>query len=90
MSSVLERLKCSLAFEVSSCHVRHNGKGVILSNHGGRALDAAATPIQTLLEIRIRCPNVLRSLGILIDGGVKQATDVVKALCLRAQAIGLG
>ncbi|KAI1411304.1 FMN-dependent dehydrogenase-domain-containing protein [Hypoxylon sp. FL1857] len=65
-------------------------KGIILSNHGGRALDTAPTPIQVLLEIRKFCPHVLDSLDVLVDGGIKRGTDVVKALALGARGVGIG
>lgn len=65
-------------------------KGIILSNHGGRALDTVAPPIQVLLEIRKFCPQVLGRVDVLIDGGIKRGTDVVKALALGAKAVGIG
>jgi isopentenyl diphosphate isomerase/L-lactate dehydrogenase-like FMN-dependent dehydrogenase len=65
-------------------------KAIILSNHGGRALDTAPPPVQTLLEIRRFCPQVLRDLPVLVDGGVRRGTDVVKALALGATAVGIG
>lgn len=65
-------------------------KAIILSNHGGRALDTASPPIQTLLEIRRFCPQVLGQLPVLVDGGIKRGTDVVKALALGARAVGIG
>lgn len=65
-------------------------KGIILSNHGGRAADTAPTSIHTLLEIRKYCPQVFDKLEVWIDGGIKRGTDVVKALCLGATAVGLG
>lgn len=65
-------------------------KGIILSNHGGRALDTVPPPIQTLLEIRKFCPQMLRRLDVLIDGGIKRGTDVVKGLALGAKAVGIG
>ncbi|KAL2862225.1 FMN-dependent alpha-hydroxy acid dehydrogenase family protein [Aspergillus lucknowensis] len=65
-------------------------KGVILSNHGGRALDTANTPMQVLLEIRKYCPQVVCQVDVLIDGGIKRGTDVVKALALGAKGVGLG
>ncbi|KAI1452300.1 FMN-dependent dehydrogenase-domain-containing protein [Annulohypoxylon moriforme] len=65
-------------------------KGIILSNHGGRALDTAPTPIQVLLEIRKFCPEVLDKLDVLVDGGVRRGTDVVKALALGAKGVGIG
>ncbi|KFH48898.1 Cytochrome b2-like protein [Hapsidospora chrysogenum ATCC 11550] len=65
-------------------------KGIILSNHGGRALDTVAPPVQVLLEIRKFCPQVLRRVDVLIDGGIKRGTDIVKALALGAKAVGIG
>lgn len=65
-------------------------RGVILSNHGGRALDTAPPPIHTLLECRKYCPEVFDILDIWVDGGIKRGTDVVKALCLGAKAVGIG
>ncbi|KAI1214439.1 FMN-dependent dehydrogenase-domain-containing protein [Annulohypoxylon truncatum] len=65
-------------------------KGIILSNHGGRALDTAPTPVQVLLEIRKFCPKVLEKLDVLVDGGIRRGTDVVKALALGAKGVGIG
>lgn len=65
-------------------------KGIILSNHGGRALDTAPPPIQVLLEIRKFCPQVLDIIDVLVDGGIKRGTDVVKALALGAKGVGIG
>ncbi|KAI1767054.1 FMN-dependent dehydrogenase-domain-containing protein [Hypoxylon sp. FL1150] len=65
-------------------------KGIILSNHGGRALDTAPPSIQVLLEIRKFCPQVLDTIDVLVDGGVKRGTDVVKALALGAKGVGIG
>jgi isopentenyl diphosphate isomerase/L-lactate dehydrogenase-like FMN-dependent dehydrogenase len=65
-------------------------KGIILSNHGGRALDTATTPLQVLLEIRKFCPEVLTKVDVMVDGGIKRGTDVVKALALGAKAVGIG
>ncbi|KAH8893829.1 hypothetical protein GQ53DRAFT_745284 [Thozetella sp. PMI_491] len=71
---------------------KHPGsiKAVLLSNHGGRALDTAPPAMHTLLEIRKYCPEVLDTIEIWVDGGIKRGTDVVKALCLGAKAVGLG
>jgi isopentenyl diphosphate isomerase/L-lactate dehydrogenase-like FMN-dependent dehydrogenase len=65
-------------------------KGIILSNHGGRAMDTAPPSLHTLLEIRKYCPEVLDKLDVVVDGGIKRGTDVVKALCLGAKAVGIG
>ena len=65
-------------------------KGIILSNHGGRAVDTAPPAVHTLLEIRKYCPEVFEKLDVVVDGGIKRGTDVVKALCLGAKAVGVG
>ncbi|KAI5923326.1 FMN-dependent dehydrogenase-domain-containing protein [Camillea tinctor] len=65
-------------------------KAIILSNHGGRALDTAPPPVHTLLEIRKYCPEVFDRVEVWVDGGIKRGTDVVKALCLGAKAVGIG
>ncbi|KAJ5966599.1 hypothetical protein N7481_013313 [Penicillium waksmanii] len=65
-------------------------RGIILSNHGGRALDTAPPAVHTLLEIRKYCPEVLDKLEVYVDGGIRRGTDIVKALCLGAKAVGLG
>jgi isopentenyl diphosphate isomerase/L-lactate dehydrogenase-like FMN-dependent dehydrogenase len=65
-------------------------KAIILSNHGGRALDTAPPAVHTLLEIRKYCPEVFSKVEVWVDGGIKRGTDIVKALCLGAKAVGVG
>jgi isopentenyl diphosphate isomerase/L-lactate dehydrogenase-like FMN-dependent dehydrogenase len=65
-------------------------KGIIVSNHGGRAADTAPPPLLTLLEIRRYVPEALEKLEVYIDGGIRRGTDVVKALALGAKAVGIG
>ncbi|RDA95978.1 hypothetical protein CP533_5876 [Ophiocordyceps camponoti-saundersi (nom. inval.)] len=65
-------------------------KAVLLSNHGGRALDTAPPAVHTLLEIRKYRPEVFDRVDVWVDGGIRRGTDVVKALCLGAKAVGLG
>lgn len=65
-------------------------KAIILSNHGGRAMDTSPPAVHTLLEIRKYCPEVFSRIEVWVDGGIKRGTDVVKALCLGARAVGVG
>ena len=71
---------------------KHPGtiKAIILSNHGGRSLDTAPPAVHTLLEIRKYCPEVFGTIEVWVDGGIRRGTDVVKALCLGAKAVGVG
>ncbi|KAH8898696.1 oxidoreductase [Thozetella sp. PMI_491] len=61
-----------------------------LSNHGGRQLEGAPSAVDTLLEIHRHCPNVFTKREVIVDGGVTRGTDIVKALCLGAKAVGIG
>ncbi|KAF7784430.1 hypothetical protein Agabi119p4_595 [Agaricus bisporus var. burnettii] len=64
--------------------------GIMLSNHGGRQLEYAMPPLEVLYKLRQRNPEVFGRLEVYIDGGIYRGTDVVKALCLGAKAVGLG
>lgn len=60
--------------------------GLILSNHGGRVLDGLPAALDLL-------PAIVEAVGrapVLIDGGVRTGTDVVKALCLGARGVLVG
>jgi isopentenyl diphosphate isomerase/L-lactate dehydrogenase-like FMN-dependent dehydrogenase len=67
--------------------VEHGAAGIIVSNHGGRQLDGAEPTIHAL-------PRVAAALNgeipVLVDGGVRRGTDVLKALCLGARAVLIG
>jgi isopentenyl diphosphate isomerase/L-lactate dehydrogenase-like FMN-dependent dehydrogenase len=65
-------------------------QGIILSNHGGRAADTAPPSVHTLLEIWKYCPEVFKKIDVVVDGGIKRGSDVVKALALGAKAVGVG
>jgi (S)-mandelate dehydrogenase len=61
--------------------------GIVLSNHGGRQLDYCVAAIDVLPEVVAAVGN---RLAILIDGGFRRGTDIVKALALGAEAVLLG
>ncbi|KAK7054135.1 FMN-dependent dehydrogenase-domain-containing protein [Favolaschia claudopus] len=70
--------------------------GVVLSNHGGRQLDFARSGIEILVEVVTKLkekrgltfPN--EKFSLFVDGGVRRATDVLKAIALGATAVGVG
>ncbi len=61
--------------------------GLVVSNHGGRQLDSAVSTLQALPEIVAAVP---RSFPVLIDGGFRRGTDVMKALALGARMAFMG
>ena len=66
------------------------GRGVdamIVSNHGGRQLDTVPAAIELLPPI---ADAVQRKIPLLLDGGIRRGTDVVKALALGASAVAIG
>ncbi|KAJ7935161.1 glyoxylate dehydrogenase [Mycena leptocephala] len=69
-------------------------QGIVLSNHGGRQLDNARSGLENLVDIvaalKTRGPWPNPRFSVFIDGGVRRASDVLKALALGASAVGVG
>ena len=67
--------------------VEHGAAGVVVSNHGGRQLDGVPATIEML-------PPIADALGgrttLLMDGGIRRGTDVLKAVALGADAVMAG
>ncbi|PSN61780.1 mitochondrial cytochrome-like protein b2 [Corynespora cassiicola Philippines] len=84
---VLKGVQCA---EDAKLALEYGCQGILLSNHGGRQLHTAPSALMTLLEIRTYCPEVIGKLEIFLDGGLRDGSDVLKALCLGATAVGVG
>ncbi|HVE69111.1 MAG TPA: alpha-hydroxy acid oxidase [Solirubrobacteraceae bacterium] len=65
----------------------HGAAGVVVSNHGGRQLDTVAAGAEALPEVAEAAGD---RLDVLVDGGVRRGTDVLKALALGAKAVLIG
>ena len=80
-------VKGILREEDAALAVEHGADAVVVSNHGGRALDAAAPTLDIL-------PEVVRAVGgkatIILDSGIRRGSDMVKALALGADAVLTG
>ena len=72
--------------------IEYGVHGVVLSNHGGRQLDTAPSGIEILAEVmpELRRLGLQDKLEIFIDGGIRRATDIIKAVCLGAKGVGIG
>jgi L-lactate dehydrogenase (cytochrome) len=67
--------------------------GVVLSNHGGRQLDFARSGIEVLGEVvhELKKRNLYSSaFQIFVDGGIRRASDALKAVAMGATAVGIG
>ncbi|XP_065913038.1 2-Hydroxyacid oxidase 1-like [Dysidea avara] len=76
-----------LTGEDAKLAVQHGVDGIIVSNHGGRQLDGVLATSDVLGEI---VEAVEGRVEVYLDGGVRQGTDVLKALALGAKAVFIG
>jgi (S)-mandelate dehydrogenase len=80
-------VKGILSPEDARMAVQHGADGIVVSNHGGRALDSAVSTIDVL-------PAVVDEVGnrttVLFDSGIRRGSDIVKAVALGAKAVLVG
>jgi isopentenyl diphosphate isomerase/L-lactate dehydrogenase-like FMN-dependent dehydrogenase len=67
--------------------VEHGADGILVSNHGGRAMESGRGTIESLPDV---VTGVRGRIPVMLDGGVRRGTDVFKALALGASAVGIG
>lgn len=80
-------LKGILTADDAARALDHGADGVIVSNHGGRNLDTLPATIDALPEVAAR---VAGRVPVLVDGGIRRGTDVLKAIALGANAVLIG
>jgi 4-hydroxymandelate oxidase len=80
-------VKGVLTAEDAKLACEHGASGVVVSNHGGRQLDGVSATIDALEEV---VAAVEGRVEVLVDGGIRRGTDVVKALALGARAVLAG
>ena len=67
--------------------VDEGAAAVVVSNHGGRQLDSVSSTLRALPEIVAAADGHIE---VLMDGGIRRGSDIVKALCLGARAVLVG
>ena len=77
-------LKGIMTGEDAALAAEHGVDAIVVSNHGGRQVDGTRATIEALPEITER---VAGRIEILLDGGIRRGTDVLKALALGAKAV---
>ena len=80
-------VKGIMTAEDAQLAIEHGARGVIVSNHGGRQLDTVLSGADALAPI---VDAVAGRVDVLVDGGVRRGTDVVKALALGAGGVLVG
>jgi 4-hydroxymandelate oxidase len=80
-------IKGILAYEDAAIAADNGIDAIIVSNHGGRADDSGLSTIAALPDI---VAAVKGRMPILVDSGFRRGTDIVKALCMGATAVGIG
>ncbi len=79
-------VKGVLTAEDAQLALAHGIDGIVVSNHGGRQVDGAVASLDALVEIRDALPETV----VFMDGGIRCAADVLKAMALGADAVLLG
>jgi 4-hydroxymandelate oxidase len=80
-------VKGILTAEDAALAIAHGAAGVVVSNHGGRQLDTVLSGADALAPI---VDAVQGRIAVLVDGGIRRGTDIVKALALGADAVLVG
>jgi isopentenyl diphosphate isomerase/L-lactate dehydrogenase-like FMN-dependent dehydrogenase len=80
-------VKGVLTGDDARCAIDEGVTAISVSNHGGRQLDGVPAALRALPEI---VAAVNGQVDVLMDGGIRRGTDIVKAICLGARAVLCG
>ena len=81
-------VKGILSVEDAKKAIRNGAEGIWISNHGGRMLNSGISGVKALIDIKKKIKS--KKIKIIVDGGVRRGSDIIKYLCLGADYVGIG
>jgi len=81
-------VKGILSVEDAKKAIRNGAEGIWISNHGGRMLKKGISGVKALIDKKKKIKS--KKIKIIVDGGVRRGSDIIKYLCLGADYVGIG
>jgi len=81
-------IKGILTAEDAMKAINHGADAIWISNHGGRMLNSGISGVTALIEIKKKIKS--NNVKIIVDGGIRRGSDIIKYLCLGADYVGVG
>ena len=81
-------IKGILTTEDAQKAINCGADAIWISNHGGRMLNSGISGVSALMEIKKNIKS--KDIKIIVDGGVRRGSDIIKYLCLGADYVGIG
>ncbi|MDC0427062.1 alpha-hydroxy-acid oxidizing protein, partial [Pelagibacteraceae bacterium] len=81
-------VKGILSVEDAKKAIQNGAEGIWISNHGGRMLNSGISGVKALIDIKKKIKS--KKIKIIVDGGVRRGSDIIKYLCLGADYVGIG
>ncbi len=81
-------IKGILTFDDAKNAIKNGADAIWISNHGGRMLNSGISGVDAILKIKNKIKS--QKIKIIVDGGVRRGSDIIKYLCLGADFVGVG
>ena len=80
-------LKGIISADDAKLAIKYKADSIWISNHGGRMFNSGISSGEALISIK---KNISKKIPIIVDGGVRRGSDIIKYLCLGANFVGIG